>query len=194
MSSDQPRKPDPTGSASTGSVLQGFRSGDSRAVDEVEERVRRIVSYRGYGIPIEQQEELCQDALIQIWQAVNKDGFDAERGFWGFVQVVSARRCIDWRRKKREARSEAGISLLPDPRRGPFRRLVAGERDKAVRGVLDELGAACRQVIDLRVAGDKSYSEIAEITGRSEQALRAQMYRCIKKARQIIGESRRFEQ
>lgn len=34
--------------------------------------------------------------MTEIWRAVNRSGFDVSLGFWGFVETVTARRCIDW--------------------------------------------------------------------------------------------------
>lgn len=166
-------------------MLQAFRKGEPEAVAEVEGRVRRIIGHRGYGIPEAERDELRQEVLVQVWQSVNRDGFDAERGFWGFVQVVTARRCIDWRRKRREERA-TNLSLVPDSGRGPLKRILASERRHVVRAAVEQLGRRCRELIEYRVSEGRSYAEIADLTGRSEQALRAQMYRCIKSARSFV--------
>lgn len=160
---------------------------------EVEERIRRIIEFRGYRIPRQEQEELRQEVLIQVWQGVNKDGFDRERGFWGFVQVITVRRCIDWMRKKRETRLEEP-SLTRDPGGGPLRRLLRDERTRLVDDVLGRLGNDCRRLIELRVTEHMSYARIAQITDRTEQALRAQMYRCVKKAQKELAALRGTQQ
>lgn len=166
----------------------GFRTGEPAAVAEVEDRVERIICYRGYGIPRAQRDELRQEVLVQLWRAVNGEGFDAARGFWGFVQTVAARRCIDWMRRRREAVLDEP-SLVQDRRRDPLARVLGKERLEQANGVLDQLGAGCRDLIRMRVLEHMAYSEISVQLGRSEQALRAQMYRCVTKAKRILATS-----
>lgn len=145
----------------------------------------RIIAFGRYRIPRDDQDGLQQEVLVQIWQAINRDGFDRDRGFWGFVQTVAARRCIDWIRKYTPAVVED--APVADSRRSPLARVLDRERQVAVATALEQLAPACKTLIELRVERDKSYAEIAQQLGRSEQALRAQMYRCVRKLRDLVG-------
>jgi RNA polymerase sigma factor (sigma-70 family) len=185
---DDPRASDPEADdAAPGarSLAEDFRRGDPSAVDEVRCRVDRIIAFRGYRIPPDEREGLRQETLSQVWQAVNRGGLERlDRGFWGFVQTVAARRCIDWMR--RQTPEPAGEIELEDPRRGPLALVLDRERDAVLGRALAHLEPACRELIDLRIRGEMSYSEISRRLGRSEQALRAQMYRCVGKARDFV--------
>lgn len=176
---------EPTSNQSAWSVVEEFRKGNSDAVSQVHQRVERIITFSRYRIPRHVQEELRQEVLIQVWQGVNKKEFDRNRGFWGFVQTVTARRCIDWlRSQKPPATSEL---RLVDSGRNPLGKLLDRERASIAVEAIEQLSKDCRELIKLRIDQDKSYAEIASVVGKSEQALRAQMYRCIGKMRDRLA-------
>lgn len=165
---------------------RAFRQGVPEAVTRVRDRVGRILAFRGYRIPAEERRDLQQEVMAQIWRAANRAGFDPARGFLGFVEVVTARRCIDWLRTRRQ-----DSELQPDhrdERPDPFAVTLAGERARLAAAVLARLREPCRELIALHIVEHKPYSEVARILGRSEGALRVQMYRCIREARRILDE------
>lgn len=168
-------------------LVKALRSGSAEAVAEVRERIRRIVRFRGYRIPRDEQKELEQEIVVQVWQAVNRSSFDPHAGFWGFVEVVTARRCIDWLRRQRpESALEADFSSTPDGRPGPLGTTLDHERTQLAYAALAQLGKACRDLIYLHVGMGRSYKEIGTLLGKSEGALRVQMYRCVREARRIV--------
>lgn len=161
-----------------------LRRGDASAVLQVRERVCKILAYRGLGIPEGERDDVEQEIMMQVWQAVNRPDFDASAGFWGFVEVVTARRCIDWVRGHR-----ARLPLRPtlrDRRKGPFQRTLDGERVRLVAAAVAELDPPCRELISLHLDQGRSYRQLSKILGKSEGALRVQMYRCIRSARRSL--------
>lgn len=161
-----------------------LRRGEPEAVVEVRKRVARILRHGALALPPEAREDLEQEVMADLWQAVNRRGFDAHLGFWGFVEVVTSRRCIDWLRGHREqAVLPAGLEA---PGRGPLGHLVEKERTALAREVLGRLRGSCRELILLRLRDDLGYGEIARRLGKSEGALRIQMYRCVRAARRLL--------
>ena len=161
-----------------------MRAGDSVAVDHVRARVRRILAFKRLRIPVEDRDDLEQGIMTEVWQAVNRPGFDFTAGFWGFVEVVTSRRCIDWLRARREP-SLVAVDLR-DQGRNPFERVLGGERAKIASQVLQALEPECRKLIVMRLHEGISYKEVARVLGKSEGALRVQFYRCIRSARDIV--------
>ncbi len=188
-SGDERKGESDAGPTSLRSLVDDFRRGDPGTVAEVRRRVERIIAFSGFRISRPDQEELRQEVLAQLWQGVNRDGFDRDRGFWGFVQTVASRRCIDWMRAQRRPESMEVESVV-DTRKSPLRRVLDREREQDLARTLDRLPSGCRDLIDLRIVQDKSYRDIARQLGRSEQALRAQMYRCVRKARELVEDSK----
>ncbi len=79
-------------------MARAFATGDPAAVETVRARVDKILAFRGYGIPREDRKDLEQEVMVQLWRSVGRESFQTGAGFWGFVEVVSTRRCIDWLR------------------------------------------------------------------------------------------------
>ena len=162
-----------------------LQNGDSHAVQIVRRRVRTILAFKKLGIPHQERQDLEQEIMTAVWQAVNRPGFDFGAGFWGFVETVSSRRCIDWLRSVRELSPVA--ENLRDEGQNPFERLLSSERTKIVSQVLEALQPQCRKIIAMRLQEGISYKKIAEILGKKEGALRVQLHRCIRSARDIVN-------
>jgi RNA polymerase sigma-70 factor (ECF subfamily) len=166
-------------------LAEDFRDGRPGAAAEIRARVRRIVSARPYGIPGSEQEDLVQEVMTQLWQAVRRPGFDLAREIWPFVEVLAARRSIDWLRAKRPTES-----LDSDLHGGSWEPLAAAleaEKRTLARQALAALSASCRELIRLHAGLGRSYAEIAAATGRPEGALRVQLFRCIRRAREALA-------
>jgi RNA polymerase sigma factor (sigma-70 family) len=161
-----------------------LRRGEVEAVGQVRARVQRILAFRGLSIPQEERGDLEQEIMTQVWQAVNRTGFDATAGFWGFVEVVASRRCIDWFRTRREILPLQPDLHAPDP--DPLQETLKNERLALAANSLAALDPTCRKLISLHLEEKKSYRELAQILGKSEGALRVQMYRCVQSARKIL--------
>ena len=152
----------------------------------VRERVGKILSYKGLGIGHRERDDLQQEVMTELWQAVNRTGFDFTAGFWGFVEIVTARRCIDWLRRKREV-----VPIDDDFRdsgKGPLRNTLDQEKSALVQEALAQIGESDRELILMRLRDDLSYAEIADATGKKEGALRIQMYRAVQRVGKILAE------
>ena len=177
--------PDPHATA------RGLRRGRAAAVALVRGRVRGILAFKPYGIPVDERADLEQEVLTQIWQAVRRPGFEPER-FWGLVEVVTVRRSIDWLRTRRPTvpvdETVHAEALAPAaPAAGPLRRSLDRERDRRLALALAAAPEPCRELIRRRIGLDQSYPEISRRVGRSPGALRVQMYRCIQRLRDALA-------
>ncbi len=162
-----------------------MRLGDPDAVDHVRRRVQRILSFKRLRIPDQDRDDLEQEIMAEVWQAVNRPEFDFTAGFWGFVEVVTSRRCIDWLRARREGYPLA--ENIRDKGRNPVEQVLDRERARMASQVLGTLEPGCRELIGMRLNKGMSYKDIAQILGKSEGGLRVQMYRCIRVARDILN-------
>lgn len=167
-------------------IAWAFRRGDPEAVVAVGEYVRRILLFQAWRPPPDAQRDLQQEAMTQIWHAATNPGFDPTAGFWGFVETVTVRRCIDWRRRQRQT-TELSESTK-DSRPGPLSTLLEHERRARVGQAITDLGAPCRELFELHFIRGLTYRQAASELERSEGALRVQMYRCIRQVRQILQE------
>jgi len=152
-------------------------------VQKARDRVAGILRHGGLAIPKQERDDLVQEIMTEIWQAVNRARFDVSGGFWGFVEVVTSRRSIDWLRSQRTQTSLP--DELPSLSGGPLGRALKRERGELAAEILAALDVGCRQLLVARLGDDLSYAEIARSTGKSEGALRVQLYRCIRRAREV---------
>lgn len=167
--------------AETDAWLERFMARDPGAILEVERLIARIVAFRGFGVFRPEREDLVQESLTQIWEAVALPGFDRGQSFEAFVRTVASRRCLDWRRVRR-----ANVTLSPDlADQGKSPESALSERQRAAlgRSLLAGLGEGCRELIRLHAIEDMTYGEIADRWGRTEGALRKQMSGCLARAR-----------
>lgn len=167
-------------------IAAGFVRGDAEATRCVKDRVERILAFRGYRIPLEDRRDLGQEVMTQLWQAVRQPSFEVGMGFWKFVEIVVVRRCIDWvRTYKKTLPLEVSV---PDGRNDPLDDVLARERHELARAVLAKLKKPCRDLIYFHSTLKMSYRQISEKVGKSEGALRVQLFRCIEEARTILKE------
>lgn len=164
-------------------LARSFALGDPGALAQVEGIVSRVVRHRGYYIPLEDQQDIVQEVMAQIWRALAAPGFSLSRNFAGFVHAIACRRCVDWMRRHR-ATTEIDAAM-PDAAGPPDQAYLRRERCELGRQVLAVLREACRELIRLFILEEKSYREIALSKGRTEGALRTQMSECLKEARAI---------
>jgi RNA polymerase sigma factor (sigma-70 family) len=150
----------------------------------VRERVRRILGFRRLGIPSHELADLEQEVMTQVWRAVNRPGFDPGAGIWGFVEIVTSRRCIDWLRSRRPVLPLD--ETMRDRARDPLGSALGLESRRLASEALASLDSSCRELISFRIGEGMSFKELSARLGRSEQALRVQMYRCVRAARKSL--------
>jgi RNA polymerase sigma-70 factor (ECF subfamily) len=169
-----------------------LRRGDVEAVQKVRERVHKIVAYRGLGVPAHERDDIEQEIMVELWRSVNRPGFDFTAGFWGFVEVVAARRCIDWLRARR--RMEPIADTIVDRNQSPIDAVLDAEHSEIAAKVLGLLDPVCRTILVMRIQGGFPYRDIAENLGKSEGAVRVQIHRCIRHAQRLVREMTRQPQ
>lgn len=168
-------------------VPRRLARGDEATTALVRERIGRILSFKGYGIPAEDRRDIQQDVLTQVWQAVRQPTFDVTLGFWGFVETVTTRRCIDWLRASRPTLTLDAETPAPDA--GTLDALLAREDARLAYAALSRLDRGCRELVYLHAVLQKPYVEIATLLGASEGSLRVRLHRCVMRAREIIRAS-----
>jgi RNA polymerase sigma-70 factor (ECF subfamily) len=166
-------------------LLQGFVRGDRQAIATVATLVRRVVSDRGYWIPHDERDDVVQEAVVRVYQAVSSSAVRVERDFEGYVRTAAHHGCVDWIRRHRPSGPIDPQTANPAP--GPDGLLAARERLDRGRRILRLLGASCLRLIRLRVRDRLSHREIAERLGRTEGGVRNQLYKCLERARAIAG-------
>ena len=164
-----------------------FRLGERDAVAAVTKLARVMVGERGYYIPEDHREDVIQDILIGVHQAVSSPDFRLDRGFTALVRSITHRRCVDWLRSNRQPE----LVDPPDPPSGPDTIVLNRERRGAATRVIRALGPSCRRLIRLRIYREMGYRQIAELLERTELGVRVQFHKCLRRARDLYLQSER---
>lgn len=167
------------------------KSGDKDAFAEIYETHLTPV-YRYLYVRLQNKEEaedIVQETFLKAYQALERYELTRE-SFLPYLFTIARNLAINRTRKKR-----------PDtmPQDELERNAPAGEGDtqwfteqeerkKTVSRALLLLTESEREIIELRFFGEQTYSEIAECTGKKEDAIRQHVARAMKKMRSHLGD------
>lgn len=177
------------GSADFAPILARAARGDAAAwravVDEYSGRVYGLL--RSQGANPDLAEEITQSVFCTLAAKLAEYVEGGRFESWLF-RIAMNRLRDEARRRRRHATSVGEPEVLeglageaPAPRAAPDADEVA-----ALRGALAQLGAADREVIDLRHVGGMSFKQIAEHLGEPLGTLLARHHRALAKLRAIL--------
>jgi RNA polymerase sigma factor (sigma-70 family) len=157
--------------------------GSPEAIAEVTALVARIVQFRGFFIPFDDRPDVIHEAMVDMLRAVADSRFVTDDQFFGFVRVVTYRRCIDWvREKRRMDRVRRKPAELADPQE----QLLAREKRELGSRVVRRMRKPCRDLFGMHAGLGMTYGQMSELMDRSEGAIRSQAYECLKQARKML--------
>ncbi|PYP85021.1 MAG: RNA polymerase subunit sigma-24 [Candidatus Angelobacter sp. Gp1-AA117] len=153
-----PKNPDES------ALIARIRAGDESAMADLYDHYSGIV----YGVALRvlgnttAAEDVLQEVFLQLWR--NPQAFDAERGrLPAWLAVITRNRAIDYLRKRppEDDIEDLAISTGVNLENAAAQKLAV---DK-VRGVLAQLPAGQRRLLELAFFEGMTHSEIAEKTG-----------------------------
>ncbi|AEG60891.1 RNA polymerase sigma factor [Desulforamulus ruminis] len=113
--------------------------------------------------------------------------FDKYRGegpFAAWIFRIAHNVYVDYFRGRREyATRDIMLELAAGTDGGPEEKILQGEELKKLRQLLKNLSPDYRDVVALRYAGDLRFSQIAEVLGKTEPAVRMLHHRALKQLR-----------
>ncbi len=171
-------------------ILEGDPSAQELLVKLHKEPLRRIcVHILGYNDP--DLEDILQDTFSAAFQKLGGFEFRSSLGHW--LRQICVHLCYRrWRKRKRmvtTAQEDMEVLLAPgavsDQEKGldekdKARRLAALEKGK------ESLGKPCRDLLDLRDVGGKSYIEICEILRVPMGTVMSRLARCRESLRDLV--------
>lgn len=135
----------------------------------------------------EDAEDLVEQAFLDAMASVGR--FDGDiSGFRAWIFRIGRNRAVDLARRRRR-RPEVPLEGLDDAlEEGDPEAQAIGraERERLWRAVRD-LPVAQREVIALRLAGDLSASEIAEVVGKRIGAVKSLQHRALENLARALG-------
>ena len=157
--------------ASCAELLRAFRAGQGRAFTALVGRHERALLHHARSLLGDRSaaDDAVQEALLRLAQKppdIEGDAETSRKQLSSWLHRVTRNLCMDTiksdkRRRTREAEVAAG-----EASGGGIDRVEAADTRAAVERGLEGLPPAQREVLVLRLLGDKSYREIADVTGR----------------------------
>lgn len=169
--------------------VQCILAGDPSVFAELMAAYQQAVynlAYRMLGERTE-AEDAAQEAFLRAYRYL--DRYDQDRPFKTWLLSITSNYCIDRLRRRRLTWLSIDEPLPPHPALAsdaplPEASAIDGERDAAIQELLSELSPDYRAVVVLRYWYDCSYTEIAEVTGTTESAVKSRLFR----ARRALAE------
>ncbi|MEO0649196.1 MAG: sigma-70 family RNA polymerase sigma factor [Planctomycetota bacterium] len=160
---------------SDGELLERWRAGDSPAFTELVRRHQAVCLSHARALlgPGTEPEDCVQDVFCrlaakppELANEVRGDA-EAERALLvGWLHRVTRNRAMDMMRTNERRRRREAVAAPPEATSGGIEAVEGRDTQAAVERGLERLPEDQREVLVLRLVGERSYREIAEITGR----------------------------
>ena len=170
------------------------RAGDPGAVEQLLARLRPgLVRYcrarlgrrhGSYGSADDVAQEVCLAVVKALPRYV-----DTGAPFLAFVHGIAAHKVTDAQRASWRDRSEASgdVPEHPDGAAGPEDLVLAGERAREARALLDQLPPAHRELLVLRVVAGMSAEQTGAALGMTAGAVRVAQHRALSRLRTLAA-------
>lgn len=187
-------------------LLARCRRGEARAWDELFNwhyaAAGRFVFQLAADFTREDVEEICQEIFLSVIR--NLDSFDGRSQFQTWLFRIAANKARDHRERQRAAKRGGGQTPLslhaedpetgltidpPSSAPGPDDALLSVERMLLLREALDQLGDACREVIELRYFGDLTYEEIGVALELNVKTVSSRLSKCLDRLETIARQT-----
>lgn len=158
-----------------GALLRAWRGGDSAAFAELVERHQDALLRHARGVlgPGSQHEDVVQDAFLalakgplELPREVLGDAEAERRQLLAWLHRVVRNGCMDVIRSDTRRRRREEEVAAPEGGGGGLESVEARDTRELVERKLAELPLDQREVLALRLLAERSYREIAEITGK----------------------------
>lgn len=183
-------------SASDTELVQSFLKGNEFALQQLIYRYKDKIYTSIYMLVKDKYlaEDLFQDAFLKMIKNM-RDGHYSEQGkFLPWASRIAHNLCMDhFRRAKSKipvtlANGEDIMELLAGPDESSAPKIEQRQTEQTLRKLMEQLPEEQREVIVLRVYGDLSFKEIAQLTDVSINTALGRMRYGLINLRRMIGE------
>jgi len=183
------KEPSETGTLPDEALVDGARSGDSRAMDELVRRHHASAFRVALGILRDEDgaADVTQDSFLKAFRGL--EGFRGEASFKTWLLTIAANEARGLLRKqgrRKEIQLEAAGPVASSQESVEVAIQQREEAD-AVSALLGELPEKQRQAVTLRVYEGLSFREIGALIGSSEGAARVNYHHGIRRIREMLG-------
>ncbi|MHC4779340.1 MAG: RNA polymerase sigma factor [Planctomycetota bacterium] len=128
-------------------------------------------------------EDIVQTTFLRLFQSAPR--YKPAGKFVGYLFRIARNLALNELAKKRPG---GGLEQEPSSSKyDPASRALSAEEDSRVRGALENLSPADREIVWLRIYEKMPYREIAELTGTREGAARSRMRYALEDLARLLG-------
>lgn len=168
-------------------VVARAQRGSPEAFAELYEALARPVAGYLRSRGVRDVEDVTSDVFLSVFSGIAGFRGDGER-FRSWVFTIAHRRSVDhWRRAARAPRTEP-LESTDDGGASPSAETQALDnvaQDEAL-ALLNTLSVDQREVLLLRIVGDLTVDQVAEVVGKSPGAVKALQHRGLAKLRRLV--------
>jgi len=181
-------------------VQQARKDGDQKAYAELLNNYRDSLYFMLLKMTNnpEDADDLTIEAFGKAFKSLHQ--YTAEYAFSTWLFRIAANNCIDFLRKHRRLQFTSGVlaegeesenhpSNLPSPNPDPEEQVIAKQKVKLMRDVVEKLKPHYRLLIEMRYFKELSYEEIAVELNLPMGTVKAQLFRAREFLYQILKNS-----
>ena len=184
--------PEATFSQASSQLVARSKAGDREAFAKLYDEYFAVI-YRFVFLKLrhkETSEDIAQNVFLKALSAI--ETFE-ERGlpFSSWLYKIARNLCLDYFKKKSDvvvAEPEIFFPNIADEKMTAEESFDLQERVGRLLRAIDSLSDEQKEIVIMRFVQELSYEEISKILDKSEESLRAQNYRAMKKLKIILKE------
>ncbi|HEX9973677.1 MAG TPA: sigma-70 family RNA polymerase sigma factor [bacterium] len=173
-------------------LVEKILSGNIEEFKTLVEEHQRLVSHIVFRmIPKHaDQEDICQDVFIQIYQNLGSFKFESKLSTW--IARIAYNRCINYLEKKKTplfddlSPEEETIETQSEDSIAPDTFTEHQDRSSRLQVEIDKLPIQYRSILTLYHLDEMKYNEIAEITGLPEGTVKSYLFRARKQLKERL--------
>lgn len=170
-------------------LIERCRNGESAAFGQLVKLYRKKLFSYLYRFSGDKNlsEDIFQEILIKVWRSLPK--YNEQNKFSSWLFSIAHNTTLDMLRKKHKDKMFDEMENAEEiPGNGnPHSILIEKESEEKLLKAIEILPVKQREVFLLRINGELTFKEIAEITGEPLNTVLSHMHYSIKKIKKFIG-------
>lgn len=140
----------------------------------------------------EEANDITSIVFLKAWQHILKESLDRERSLRALIYRIARNTIIDFYRhaSRREFGADMENIQIIDDSQDPAKGVDFDSDLRLVKEALPKLKDEYREVIIMRYIDEMSFSEIANVTGKSLGGVRILGYRALKALKTLLKDAR----
>jgi RNA polymerase sigma-70 factor (ECF subfamily) len=158
--------------------MMRLKANQREAFDALYEKYKRPIMSYIFSMTRDQNisEDLTQETFLKLYRS--RESYETSAKFSTFLWTIAKHTTFDHLAKKRER-----LQSSDEPTEAKDESPIADEilirdlEESKVRDCLDRLSPRSKQIVNLRIFGEESYSEISKITSEPESTVKTILHR-----------------